>query len=88
MTTIEVLRTARALAKHGHSASACSFGDWPDAVDAWRRANGWRAWFPLPVTRGMLVRSIDRAIRLLEVQQQLEREQRTDAKEENLKGHN
>lgn len=75
MTTIEVLKTARGLASQGRSAEACGFGDWPDAVDAWTRANRWRPWLRrLPavfVTKRMIVRSITRAIRLLETEPQL-----------------
>jgi len=69
MTTIEVLKTARGFARQGYSAQACSVGDWPEAVDAWKRANRWRLWLWLSgpfVTKGTLVRSITRAIRLLE----------------------
>lgn len=69
MTTIEVLKTARGFAKQGYSARTCSFGDWPDAVAAWDRANRYRPWLWLPwpfATRGTMVRSITRAIRLLE----------------------
>ena len=66
MTTVEVLRTARAFANQGHSAGACSIGDWPDAAAAFRRANPrWRPirWMPIQ-TKGMLVRAFDRAISL------------------------
>jgi hypothetical protein len=64
MTTIEVLKTARGFARKGYSPAACSIGDWPEAADAFRRANQWTLfrWFPVH-TKGMLVRAFDRAIR-------------------------
>lgn len=66
MTTHEVLRTARAFASKGYSPSACCIGDWPDAASAFRRANPWWRpirWMPLQ-TKGMLVRALERAMRL------------------------
>lgn len=70
MTTIEVLKTARGFARYGHGPGACGIGDWPDAADAFRRANRWTLFRWLPVsTTGMLVRAFDRAIRLAEAEQ-------------------
>lgn len=67
MTTVEVLRTARGFARKGCSPASCSVGDWPDAADAFRRANRWTLFRWLPVqTRGMLIRAFDRAIRVAE----------------------
>lgn len=69
MTTIDVLKTARGLAQQGRSPATYSFGDWPEAVNAWTRANRGRVWLRLPyqfLTNGTQVRSITRAIRLLE----------------------
>jgi hypothetical protein len=64
MTTVEVLKTARMFARKGASPFVCSVGDWPEAADAFRRANRWTffRWSPFQ-TRGMLVRAFDRAIR-------------------------
>ena len=64
MTTVEVLRTARGIARRGYSPIACNISDWPEAADAFRRANRWTLFRFLPVqTTGMLVRAFDRAIR-------------------------
>ena len=64
MTTVEVLKTARGFARQRHGPAACSIGDWPEAADAFRRANRWTLfrWLPFQ-THGMLVRAFDRAIR-------------------------
>jgi hypothetical protein len=69
MTTLKVLKTARGFARQGHGPAACSIGDWPEAADAFRRANRWTLFRWLPVqTKGMLVRAFDRAIREAERQ--------------------
>jgi hypothetical protein len=64
MTTLEVLKTARGFAQMGYSPEACNISDWPDAADAFRRANKWSwfRWSPVQ-TKGMMVRAFDRAIR-------------------------
>lgn len=71
MRTSEVLRTARALLKDGRSVHAASFGDWPDAVDAFDRANrltGFcgRVRGQFMRTRWQSIRALDRAVALAE----------------------
>lgn len=67
MTTVEVLKMARGFARQGHSPTSCSVGDWPEAADAFRRANKWTVfrWSPIGTTR-MLVQAFERAILLAE----------------------
>lgn len=64
MTTTEVLRTSRAFFRQGRSASACSFGDWPEAVRVFNDANWWLRVWPWRVSRRATIRALDRAVAL------------------------
>lgn len=69
ITTAEVLHTARCLFAAGRSAETASFGDWPDAVRAFDRANRWNIslWL-FPYSRTVCIKALDRAIAYAEAE--------------------